>query len=206
LKLTIGKKLTSSFLLLALLVLFSGGVGIFTLNKVSHSADTVAKEKVPIQYSVMKANLAVEKIQKAIADYMNSSSGLDQKEKVLSDHIDEFDMWISMLEYGTSSEKFKTSPAYKAYTVHKLTIIVPKASSELLKTVDKVKKETITFRKGAADIVTAHNEYLAYTYDFDGKTYDLPSYLLFLQQYISEWYNSLESVVVSTTKFEKIQI
>ncbi len=84
-----------------------------------------------------------------------------------------------------------------------MTIIVPKASSELLKTVKKVKEENIAFRKGAVDIVTAHNEYLAYTYDTDGKTYDLPLYLLFLQQYISEWYNSLESVVVSSTKFEK---
>ncbi len=115
--LTIGRKLTLGFLLLALLVLFSGGVGIFTLNKVSHSADTVAKDKVPIQYSVMKANLAIEKIQKSISDYISSSSGLDQKSQDLSGYLDEFDMWISMLEHGTSSEKFKNSPANKAYTV-----------------------------------------------------------------------------------------
>jgi methyl-accepting chemotaxis protein len=202
-KQTIGKKLTFSFLLLAFLVLFSGGVGIFTLNKVSNLAEIVAKEKLSIQYSVMKASLVVEKIQKAIADYINSSSGLVQKAKELSDHIDEFDMWISILEYGTSSEKFKNSSAHKVYAAHKLTISVPKASSELSKTLDKVKKETVTFRKGVVDIVTAHNEYLVYTYDTDGKTYDLPSYLLFLQQYTSQWYNSLESVVVSETKFEK---
>jgi CHASE3 domain sensor protein len=39
---TIGKKLISSFLGLAILVLLSGVVGIIVLDKVSKSADTVA--------------------------------------------------------------------------------------------------------------------------------------------------------------------
>ena len=60
-KLTIGKKLTFSFLLLALLVLLSGIVGIMILNKVSSSADTLAKEKFPVQYAVMKASLSDRK-------------------------------------------------------------------------------------------------------------------------------------------------
>ncbi|MCD4677618.1 MAG: MCP four helix bundle domain-containing protein, partial [Desulfobacula sp.] len=95
-KLTIGKKLTISFLILAILVLLSGIVGIMILNKVSRSADTVAKKKVPVLYSVMKANLAVEAIEKSIGEYIHSSSGLVQKEKKLTAKLDEFDMWISM--------------------------------------------------------------------------------------------------------------
>ncbi len=202
-KLTIGKKLTSSFLLLALLVLFSGVVGIFILNKVSRSADTVVKEKVPIQYSVMKANLAVEGIQKAIGSYILSSSDLDKKEKLLQSKLDEFDMWLSMMELGTSSEKFKKSKVHKTYKSLKLTIEVPQGSKELLKTITIVKKDSLRFRKSAEDLVIAHNEYLAYTYDVDGKTYDLPSYIPILQQHVASWYMSLESVVVSVTDFER---
>jgi len=101
-KLTIGKKLTFNFLLLAFLVLLSGLVGIMILDKVSCSADAAAKEKLPGQYSVMKANLVVEKIDKAIIKYLNSSSGLVQQEKKIREYLDEFDMWISMLEQGTS--------------------------------------------------------------------------------------------------------
>ncbi len=202
-KLTIGKKLTLSFLTLALLVLVSGGIGIIILNKVSKSADTVVKEKVPAQYSVMKANLAVEGIQKAIADYTLSSSGLDEKQKALVLKLDELDMWIAMLEFGTSSEKFKKSPSYKVYKDLKLSIAVPQSSKELLKIVSGVKKENQVFRASALELIKAHNDYLTYSYDVDGKTYDLPSYLLVMQQYIATWYNSLESVVVSVTNFEK---
>ena len=202
-KLTIGKKLTFSFLLLAFLVLLSGIVGIVILNKVSRSGDTVAKEKVPIQYSVMKANLAVEGIQKAIGDYILSSSGLDKKHETLTSKLDEFDMWIAMVELGTSSDVFKKSTAFKTYQALKLNIEVPQSSPELLKIITKIKKESIGFRKSAEDLVKAHNEYLAYTYDVDGKTVDLPSYFPILQQYIADWYMSLESVVVSVTKFEK---
>lgn len=202
-KLTIGKKLTLSFLGLALLVLFSGVVGIIILNKVAKSGDTVVKEKVPAQYSVMKAILSVEGIQKAIADYSLSSSDLVEKKEDLESLLDELDMWIAMLEFGTSSEQFKTSKSYKVYKHLKLDIEVPQSSKELLKIVTEVKKESIEFRSSALDLVKAHNEYLTYSYDADGKTYDLPSYLLFLQQYLTNWYTSLESVVVSVTKFEK---
>ena len=91
-KLTIGKKLTICFLSLALLVLLSGLVGIIVLNMVSGSADTVAKEKVPVQYTVMKANTIVETIKGTITDYISSTSGLDEKNKNLTDQLDEFDM------------------------------------------------------------------------------------------------------------------
>jgi methyl-accepting chemotaxis protein len=202
-RLTIGKKLTFSFLLLTLLVLLSGIVGIIVLNKVSSSGDTVAKEKVPVQYSVMKADMVVERIQNAIADYIHSSSDLDKKEKKLQIYLAEFDMWISMLEYGTASDKFKKSAAYKNYTALKLEIAVPQSSGELLETVTKIKKENIAFRKGLADLVTAQNEYLTYSVTYNGKNYDLPSYILMLRQYQADWFASLESVVVSVTKFEK---
>ncbi len=202
-KLTIGKKLTFSFLLLALLVLISGSFGIYILNKVSQSADTVAKEKVPIQYSVMKANLAVEGIQKAIGDYMHSSSGLADKEKSLLSKLDEFDMWVTMLELGSSSERFEKTISAKVYKKLQLNIEVPQSSKDLLITVTKVKKESISFKKSVTDLITAHNENLKYTVTVDGDNYNLPTYILLLQQYQAAWFKSLESVVVSVTKFEK---
>ena len=53
------------------------------------------------------------------------------------------------------------------------------------------------------ELVSSHKEYLTYSYVADGKSYDLPLYILVMRQYISTWYNSLESVVVSVTRFEK---
>jgi methyl-accepting chemotaxis protein len=201
-KLTIGKKLTFSFLLLALLVLLSGIVGVIVLNKVSRSADTVAKEKLPVQYSVMKASLSVEKIEKAIAEYTHSFSGLAEKEKKLLAELDEFDMWIALLEHGTLSEKFTKSKLYNTYKNLKLTIIVPKSSNELLKTIGNILKESITFRKGCTNLVLAQNQYLGYSVTTGGKNYDLPSYLLILQRDHVNWLKSLGDAVNIVTPFK----
>jgi len=200
---SVGKKLTLSFMIIILIVLISGVVGIFILNKVSSSANTVVKEKVPIQYSVLKANLAIEKIEGGITDYISSFSGLEKKEDDLLAAIDEFDMWISMINHGTSSEKFKNSKSHEVYKKLGLDINVPKSSKQLLETVNKCAQESIAFRISCAELIKAHNEYLKYSVNAEGKNYDLPSYLLRLQKYQTDWFNSLESVVVSVTNFEK---
>ncbi|MCD4720801.1 MAG: methyl-accepting chemotaxis protein [Desulfobacula sp.] len=202
-KLTIGKKLTSSFLLLAFLVLLSGIVGIMVLNNVSRSADTVAKEKVPIQYSVMQADLAVLEIEKAIDKYIHSTSGLAQQEKKLTAKLDEFDMWISMLEHGTSSDKFTKSKSYKVYKALKLSIIVPQSSKEMLKIIDNVKKESAVIKKEYTDLIKAHNEYVSYSVTAQGKNHDLLSYLLILQKSHTDWLKSLEDIVIAVMPFKK---
>ncbi len=202
-KLTIGKKLTLSFLFLSLLVLLSGSIGILILNKVSRSADTVAKEKVPIQYSVMKANLAVEKAKKAMDDYTTASSGLLKKEKHLLALLDEFAMWITMLEHGTSSDKFLKSKSNTVYKALKLSIDVPQSSKEMLTIVDKLKKDNMAFRKGCTDLVNAHNEYLSYSVTANKTNYDLPSYIMLLEKNHRSWFSSLENAVITVITYKK---
>lgn len=202
-KLTIGKKLAFCFFILGLLVFISGIVGIYVLNRVSRSADTVAKEKAPVRYAVSQAELAVDKAEKEIADYGHSHSDLAEKEMKLMARIDEFEMWIAMLELGTSSETFKKSAFFKTYQKLGLTINVPKSSPELTASVKQSAKDGLAFRQGCLEIMDAHKEYLKYAFISNGKSWDLPSYLLFLRHYLTEWFNSLESVVVSVTRFEK---
>ena len=202
-KLTIGKKLTSSFLLLAFLVLLSGIVGIFILNKVTHSTDTVVNEKVPIQTAVMQAGISIELAGKNIADYVHSSSGLDEIKKDLIAKLDEFDMWIAMVKHGTSSDKFKTNKSYKLYKKLGLHISVPPSSKNMLAGINTLAKEGIVFRQGCMELVKAHNEYLKYSFTDNGKNYNLPIYLLLLQQYNTAWFKSLNDAVMIVSKFEK---
>lgn len=96
-KFTIGKKLTFSFLGLAGLVLLAGVVGIIILDKVSSSADMVAKEKAPSQNAVMNGVLALEGVQKIIFEYTHASSGLENMEEQLTSKLDEYYMWLYML-------------------------------------------------------------------------------------------------------------
>ena len=202
-KLTIGKKLTFCFLLLAFLVLLSGIVGILILNKVSRSTDTVAKEKVPVLYSVMKANLAVVATEKFIDEYVHSSSGLVQQAEKLQVKLDEFDMWLAMLEHGTLSDEFTKSSSYSHYKRLQLDIIVPQSSKELLEIIGNVKKESAIFRKGCTDLMNAHNQYLSYSVVAQGKNYDLPTYLLMLQRDQIDWLKALEDAVNIVTPFSE---
>lgn len=109
-RMTIGKKLVFSFLGLALLVLISGLIGVFVLNKSSKSADTVGKEKAPVQYGVMQAALALEKAQNIVALYSSAHSDLPALKTRLTGALDELDMWLTALQSGTESQEFTGGP------------------------------------------------------------------------------------------------
>ncbi len=201
-KLTIGKKLTFSFLLLALLVLLSGIVGIMVLNKVTRSTDTVVKEKAPIKDSVTKAAIAIQLAEKHIAKYIQSSTELGEIKKELSAKLDEFDMWMAMVKYGTSSDKFKKSNFYGTYKKLGLNINVPQSSKGLIESVDNVSQKGISFRQGCTDLIKAHDAYLSYSVTADGKNHDLPFYMMLLQKEHAKNYSMIENAVISEIRYE----
>jgi methyl-accepting chemotaxis protein len=195
-KMTIGKKLSFGFLGLAALVLLSGGVGTYILYKVANSADIVGKSKAPIQTAVMNAALTIEKIQKYTADFSNSTTGLDKLEVNLTTSLDEFDMWISMLHYGTESKEFKESKFGRLYSKKGLSLVIPKGSKEMQKVTENIRKESIPFRSSITDLIKAHKEYASYAViTKEGKIYSLPSFLNLTQRLQSEWTQKLKDAV-----------
>ncbi len=201
-KFTIGKKLTFSFLGLAGLVLLSGIVGIIILNKVSNSADTVAKEKAPAQNAVMNGVLALEIVQKTIAEYMNESTGLEALDERYNAKLDEYDMWLSMLQLGTDSEKFQKSKSGKLYKKLKINTNVPKGSEKIQKVLTKTLKESIIFKKNSNDLIAAHNNYLDYSVTINNRNYSLPVFLNMANKAHDEWIESLNGAVTIITPFK----
>ncbi|MCK5312059.1 MAG: methyl-accepting chemotaxis protein [Desulfobacteraceae bacterium] len=201
-KLTIGKKLTISFLGLAGLVLLAGIVGIFILNQVSSSADMVAKEKAPVQNSVMNGVLALEVVQKTISEYMHTSSGLQDLEKKMISKLDEYDMWASMLKHGTDSEEFKKSKSGKLFEELKINISVPKGSEKIQVVLNKVLKQSVVFKKNLNDLIAAHKDYLSYSVTIDDKNYPLPVFLNIANKEHDEWVISLNDAVTVVTLFK----
>ncbi len=186
-KLTIGKKLTISFLGLACLVLLAGIVGIVILNKVSSSADTVVKEKVPVQYAVMNAALEVENVQKSMSQFISASSELEEREAKLLASLDNFDMWIAMLQHGTDSDKFLKSKAGAAYKAQKLNVSIPKGSKEILAIVGNLTTKKASFRNDCNSLIQAHKEYQGYSVDAQGKNYSLPVFVNIIYQEYLDW-------------------
>ncbi len=201
-KFTIGKKLTFSFLGLAGLVFLAGVVGIIILNQVTGSADMVAKEKAPAQNAVMNGVLALEVAQKAIAEYMHASTGLEAIENRLTSKLDEYDMWLSMLKYGTDSEAFIKSRPGKLFRQLRIRTQVSRGSKRIQEVLNKALKESIVFKKNSNDLIKAQGNYLSYSVIIDSQSYSLPVFLNKAQQEFDDWAENLEGAVEMVTLFE----
>ena len=177
-QMTIGRKLIISFLTLALLVCTAGVVGIVILNKVSQSADIVLKETSPVQYAVMNAALSVEKAQKVMKEYINATTGIDELENDLKNHLQDFDMWISMVQNGTDSEVFKSSASGERYKTKQLTINVLKATDNILAEVEKILEQSKSFKSNIDELTLIHREFVDYSVTIDSINYPLPALLI----------------------------
>ncbi len=197
-KMTIGKKLTLSFLGLAMLVLLAGTVGIVILNKVSKSTDIIAGEKAPVQYAVMNAALSVEKVQKVLSEYIQLTDDLEAHEDQLTGHFDEFEMWVAMLQYGTKSAEFKDGRAGEVYTRMELDIVVPKGTGDMLKVISSISEESLAIKENKASLIAAHKEYVKYVV----KTTPLPAFLNLIQRNHIQWYKRLKDAVQIGTPFK----
>ena len=186
---------------ISFLVFLSGAVGIFVLNKVSRSTDTIASEKAPLQYAVMNAALSLEKAQKKMVEYTNATSGLQEIETLLVRHLDEFDMWIFMLQNGSESKKFKESRPGEVYTEMQLDIVVPKGSGDILGLIDNIWEQSAGIKNNIDNLIQTHNEYVQYSVVSDGKNNTLPVFLNLAQRRHLEWVKQLKDAVNIETTF-----
>ncbi len=200
-RMTISKKLVFSYLVLAMLVLFSGLVGFFVLNKSSQSADTVAKDKAPIQYAVMNAALAIEKVQKNVLDYTSNVSGLEILSQHLQSALVEFDMWIAMIQYGSTSQEFTESTHGALYTSKNLDIVVMKGSEQMLTSLEAILLEQTNFKKSVAALIESHDKDVSSLIPVGDKFYSLPEFLNLAQISHLDWLRLLKDAVNIETTF-----
>ncbi|MDR3630983.1 MAG: methyl-accepting chemotaxis protein [Desulfocapsaceae bacterium] len=201
-KMTLGKKLYTSFLGLAILVLLSGVVGMIILYKVTDSADIVGKNKAPVQYVVMNAALALETVQKYSIEYNGATTGLQVLEGKLIASLDEFDMWISMLRFGTESKEFKDSTFGRIYARKGTGVVTPKGSEKIQQVTQGIMQESANLRGNTADLIRAHQEYASYAViTKDKKIYSLPSFLDLTQRLQSEWVQQLKDAAAMEAVF-----
>ncbi len=198
---TIGRKLIGGFLGLAFLVLTSGVVGIIVLNKVSSSADNVAKQKAPIQNAVMNAALSVDRVQKQTIKFTASVDHLDEIDTQIKSSLAEFDMWISILQFGTESKEFINSPAHKIYQNSNRSLVVPKSSPEMLSAVSKIMDESKLLQTKITQLVSAHRQLIGYGVIVDSRMLTLPDFLNFAQRTHLDWTRQLKDAVNIETKF-----
>ncbi len=200
-RMSISRKLITGFLCLALLVLISGLVGVLVLNKLSSSADTVAREKAPTQYAVMNAALAVDVVQKHTIGYSCAAFNLEKLSSEIMVDLEVFDMWIAMLRYGTDSPEFSNGPAQSVYNGKKLDLTVPRSSAKMLPVVTSIVEESGSLKKKTADLISAHKQGVGYGVVVDSQLLKLTDFLNWAQRDYLDWIRQLKDAVNIETKF-----
>ncbi len=193
--LSIGKKLVGMSLLLALFVLITGLVGTSMVSKVARSGDEVIEEKVPFKDVSMEAIISAQLALNACKDYLLATTGLAEIEEEIYEYLEDFDMFLRMVKYGTESDEFKNSPAGEMYVKDGLDIVVPRGNDEMQALVQEIETHQKVFDEKAKELVTAHKNRAQYSFTYRDVNYDLAGFLYEAEKKHRKWENDLNNAV-----------
>jgi methyl-accepting chemotaxis protein len=153
-------KLLLGFIGIACIVLIAGVVGVITARSVGQNADYILDEKVPIKDVSMEAIISVIAGRDASGEYLLNTEGLDEIGGEINESIEDFDMWIAMVKYGTGSSEFKNSAAGEMYIDDGLDIVVQKGTPEMISLANQADEHHEVFSENAVSLINARNEEL----------------------------------------------
>ena len=192
---TIGNKLMAGFIALSLIVVITGMTGLIMVKRVVRSTDIVLEEKVPVKDVAMEAIIASDKALNACKSYLLAETELKRIEKEIDEHIADFDMFISMVEYGTESGEFKNSPAGVRYSSKGVNIRVPRGDEEILLLLEEINTYKSTFVEKAGELVQVHKDKIQYSFNYNEVHYELPEFLQAADLVQRRKYQSLKDAI-----------
>ena len=193
--LTIAKKLLGAFLLMAILVTIVGVTGVFMVKKVARSGQMVVEEKVPSKDVAMEAKITLGQAVQSIHELLGADDGLKQIEVDIAEWLGDFDMWLSMFEFGTESQKFKNSAAGKMYVHDKMSIVVQKADPATQKQVASLRQGLQKVNKQVEAIEPLCEILRAFRFVFDDVHYTLPAFIYHVKDVNSQWLAALQKTI-----------
>lgn len=185
--LTLGKKLIAGFIGVSFLVLIAGTIGITMIKKLADSSRSVIEEKMPVKNVSLEAVVGMEKGIAASQKYLNNITGLEEIKEEIEESLGDFDMFISMILYGTESGEFKNSEAGAMYIKDGMDIVVQQGEGEIKDTAEKTAAEFDNFKKAAHELMSAHNKKAGYNFTHKGAEYDIKSFFYYVNIQLNKW-------------------
>jgi len=194
-------KLLLGFFAVSSIVLIAGAVGLVTATNIGNFADMILDEKVPIKDISMEAIISIIAARDACGEYMLNTEGLEEVEGEINEFIEDFDMWISMVLYGTESSEFKDSSAGRMYIEDGLHIVSAKGTLQMINLAEKADEYHEVFTDNSMNIIENHNERLKYNFLYADKSWDIVSFLNLVELQHVRWIEQLEHAIETTTEF-----
>jgi methyl-accepting chemotaxis protein len=194
-KLTIAKKLLGAFLLMPVLVTIVGVTGVFMVRKVARNGQMVVEKKVPSKDVAMEAKITLGQVVQSINELLGAEDGLEAIETDIKERLGYLDMWLSMFELGTESQKFKNSAAGKMYVHDQMTIVVQKAGPAAQKQVAPLRRELQQLDKHVEAIVPLCEILKDFSFTFDDVHYTLPAFIYHVMDANNKWLAALQKTI-----------
>ncbi|MEA3348445.1 MAG: methyl-accepting chemotaxis protein, partial [Pseudomonadota bacterium] len=192
---SLAKKLTGSFLIMAVLVLAACLTGIFMVKKVARSGERVVMEEVPVKDVAMEATIVLEGLISNCRKYIHAEEGLKEIDAAIKESLGDFDMFVAMIEFGSGSDEFKESPAGAMYVKDGMTIRVPRGNPAIQDkiTVIRTLEQQLTEQVGRLQVI--HAQKVEYLFRHDGVHYDLAGFMYRASIKYQEWFKALSEAV-----------
>ncbi|MEW5815861.1 MAG: MCP four helix bundle domain-containing protein, partial [Spirochaetota bacterium] len=199
--LKIGTKLVGGFLVVSILVAVCGVAGIIMVSNVNSELHTISHERLPIKDVSMEAVIALITGRDAAAEYLLNTEGLEEIAGEIEMSISRFEMWTSMVRYGTESEEFRSKVPAEMYTKDGHGIVSPQGSQEMIALAEEADKYHAILIESARTLVKNHNERVKYNFYYEGKNWDFVNFLNLVELQHKKWLEQLNEAAASNTAF-----
>jgi len=173
----IAKKIQSTVLALALLVIVAACIGMIMTVQISRSVEPIMQEKIPLKAISMEALLVAEKSQSACRNYLLTKKDSKEAEQYIRDALTGFGMCTAMLAMGTESQAFLESSEGKLYSRVGLSMHVPVPNGEVKEIAEQLQTLKVEFVAQAEALIKVHNQRVQYSFDYNDVRYDVPEFL-----------------------------
>ena len=176
-KLNISKKILGTVFVMALLVCIAAYVGMDSTMRIARSVNPVMQEKIPLKTVSMEALLASEKSLSACKSYLLARTDFEKAEQDIRGALTALGMCTAMLAMGTESPAFLESPEGALYTRVGLSMKILVPTGEVKEITEQLQSLKADFAIKAEALMVAHRQRIQYSFDYNGRRYDLPGFL-----------------------------
>lgn len=197
----IKQKLVIGFLGVALIVILAGAAGIFISRAIGNSADVILEEKSPLKDISMEAIISLQSGTHAASQYLLRTEGLAELEGEIEESIEDFNMWVNMVRFGTESPDFTESSAGDMYRSDGLSIVTPPGTEEMIQLIEEADHHHEVFTENAYKLIENHREKLKYNFEYAGKNWDFLTFLYLVELQHKKWLEDLADAATDGRNF-----
>jgi len=198
---SIGTRLITGFLFVALLVAMAGITGVLVSRTQEQAMDKVLLDKMPFKDISMESKIASLRTRDSAGEFLLNNRGMDELQNQILESMNDFDMWISIIFWGTESDEYRNSAAGRMYMEDGLTIKAPVGTEEMIALANQAAKIHETQRDHVMDLIKSRREQLKYDVEVNGRFLDISTWILQKELDHLKWVDSLSLAIQENRQF-----